>query len=167
MSYGKYSLFYQQQGDTVWNAIVLDSAVEIRNSTFGLWNTNGLAPNSYLLELVVYNSVGDSVTAIKSVALMPSILGVKETGQTNLSLNVFPNPVNNKTVFTLNLEKATATRLAIYDICGKEESIIVDSKLESGIHSYAFDAANYSSGVYLYTLVSDEEVLTGKFVIQH
>ena len=55
----------------------------------------------------------------------------------------------------------------VYDVCGKEEGVIVDARLESGTHSFDFDAAMYSSGVYFYKLISEEQTLTGRFIIQH
>jgi hypothetical protein len=162
MSYGKYSLYYQLQGDTSWNAIVMDSAVEIRNSAFALWNTHALSANNYLLRLVVYNNLGDSVEAMKSIALIPSVLGVAEVNQQD-AVNVFPDPVSDE----LNLSGALLDskeemNVSIVDMLGRDVSTPLN--VRSSLSSAEVDVSSLAPGIYFVKLTSEKGNWIRKFV---
>jgi hypothetical protein len=43
-------------------------------------------------------------------------------------------------------------RLSVYDILGREVTVLVDERRDAGVHEVTFDAAGLSSGVYFYRL---------------
>jgi len=50
-------------------------------------------------------------------------------------------------------------RLAVYDLLGREVVVLVDGTEQAGSHTVRFDAANLSSGVYLYRLEAGGKTL--------
>jgi hypothetical protein len=64
----------------------------------------------------------------------------------------YPNPFNPTTNITFALPKAGNVELKIYDITGKEVASLVNTYVNSGIHSISFDASALSSGVYIYKI---------------
>jgi len=71
-------------------------------------------------------------------------------------LQNYPNPFNPVTKIEFNIPENAKVSLSVSDITGKEISLVVNEYLQSGHHSITFDGSQYSSGVYLYRLVTDK-----------
>jgi hypothetical protein len=100
--YQNYSLFYQLSGDTSWTPIVIDSAMEIRHNTLGVWNTTGLAAGTYILRLVVRDTYADSVESFKAVTMLPGITTNINDMVNHSALVVFPNTANDQLTVLLS-----------------------------------------------------------------
>ena len=72
----------------------------------------------------------------------------------------YPNPFNPSTTITYVLPKSSAVRLTIYDVLGREVSVLVDERRNAGVHEVKFDASGLSSGVYFYRLRAGDFVET-------
>lgn len=77
----------------------------------------------------------------------------------------YPNPFNPQTNISFELPKASHVSVKVFDIIGNEVLTLLDSKLESGTHEISWNAANYSSGVYFYKLVTDGYTATRKMML--
>ena len=55
-------------------------------------------------------------------------------------------------------------KLIIFDILGKEVSILVNEQLQAGTYEVDFDASNYPSGVYYYKLITTDYSETKRMV---
>ena len=64
----------------------------------------------------------------------------------------FPNPFNPSTFINFNLPNDGKVKLVIYDITGREVTVLINSEMQSGYYFRKFDASNYASGVYFYRL---------------
>ncbi|MEX0609873.1 MAG: family 10 glycosylhydrolase [Balneolaceae bacterium] len=84
--------------------------------------------------------------------------------QLSLSQN-YPNPFNPTTNITFNLPSANRVELSVFDILGRKVVTLVDGRLQSGNHTYNFDASKLSSGIYIYRLQSGEVTLTEKMTL--
>ncbi|MBI5805924.1 S8 family serine peptidase [candidate division TA06 bacterium] len=81
-----------------------------------------------------------------------------------------PNPVNNETIISYRLPKASRVSLGIYNILGQPVRRIDLGIRPQGSHSIKWDGCDanrskVSSGVYLYRLVAGEFKATGKMLI--
>ena len=77
----------------------------------------------------------------------------------NLEQN-FPNPFNPSTTIKFELPRASQVNLSVYDILGREVSLLVNGKREAGVHEVKFDGSNLASGVYFYRLQAGDFVQT-------
>jgi xylan 1,4-beta-xylosidase len=78
----------------------------------------------------------------------------------------YPNPFNASTHIRFSLPRESDVILGIYDILGREVVSLVDNRsMSAGTHSVLFDAAELSSGIYLYRLETDGYVNTKKLVL--
>jgi hypothetical protein len=77
----------------------------------------------------------------------------------------YPNPFNPSTKINFSISKPGFVNLKVYDIAGKEVANLVNEKLQTGIYSYEFNAAGLSSGIYFYTLKTDNFTNTKKMVL--
>jgi hypothetical protein len=77
----------------------------------------------------------------------------------------FPNPFNPGTTIAYELPGPADVRLSVYDMLGREVSLLVNERLEAGRHEVRLDAAGLSSGVYLYRMRAGDFVQTRKCVV--
>lgn len=68
----------------------------------------------------------------------------------------YPNPFNLKTVIEFYIPKSQFVKISVYDILGEEKEIIVNNYLMAGKHKVLFDGSTYASGVYLYTISTND-----------
>ena len=72
----------------------------------------------------------------------------------------YPNPFNPNTVIPFSLEKAGRVQLEVFDLLGRKVATLVDEELQQGRHSYSFDGTSLSSGVYVYRLKQNDQIIT-------
>ena len=77
----------------------------------------------------------------------------------------FPNPFNPSTTIKFELPKSSHVSLAVYDILGRELSLLVNERRNAGGYEVKFDGSNLASGVYFYRLEAGDFVQTKKLLI--
>ena len=82
----------------------------------------------------------------------------------SLSQN-YPNPFNPSTTIKFELPGASPVRLSVFDMLGREVSILVNEQRGAGVHEVTFDAGRLASGVYLYRLQAGNYIQTHKMVL--
>ncbi len=55
--------------------------------------------------------------------------------------------------------------LCVFDMLGREVSVLVNERREAGVHEVEFDASGLSSGVYLYRIQAGSYVETWKLLL--
>ena len=136
-----------------WNYQAPDTAINI----FRYYNcqfTNKLNGWAYSVRTGVHTVTGGKITFISHInSEMPSNFKLYQN---------YPNPFNPTTTISFKVKNPKVVKLKIYNIEGKEISILVNEKLNSGEYQYLFDAASLSSGVYFYSLIIDEKIIDTK-----
>jgi len=77
----------------------------------------------------------------------------------------YPNPFNPTTTISYTLANAGVVKLSVFDVTGREVASLVNGYREAGAQSVTFDAANLTSGVYMYRLSFGDLTSTGKMVL--
>lgn len=77
----------------------------------------------------------------------------------------YPNPFNPSTVIRFTLDTGRQTRLAVYDLLGREVAVLVDGVMPAGHHQTRFDATGLGSGVYLVRMTAGTQSFTRKVVL--
>ena len=90
-------------------------------------------------------------------------------GPTALRQN-YPNPFIQATTIVLNLERASPTRVVIYDITGARVRTLLDEKLPEGPHMRIWNGVDdagraMDSGVYICRLATDHAVRASRLVL--
>ncbi len=67
----------------------------------------------------------------------------------------YPNPFNPSTTIRYGVPVDGHVKLAVYDMMGREVSVLSDEAHQAGTYSVAFDAADQPSGMYIYRLTMD------------
>ena len=77
----------------------------------------------------------------------------------------YPNPFNPSTQIKFSIAKESNAKLVVTDILGREVATLVNDNLAAGNYSVTFDARNFSSGIYFYTLIADNFKQTHKMIL--
>ena len=80
-------------------------------------------------------------------------------------LQNYPNPFNPMTKIKFDIPKAFNTKLAVYDILGKEVAVLVNENLKAGSYEVDFSAADFPSGAYFYRITAEGFTETKKMVL--
>ncbi len=77
----------------------------------------------------------------------------------------YPNPFNPETTIRFSIPQAGNVTLTVYNILGKKIAELINEYRDPGSYSVKFNASNYSSGLYIYELVSNGNVQTKKMTL--
>ncbi len=100
-----------------------------------------------------HNAAG-GVTRIP-VDLIITILATDDGGAVPVEYSLeqnWPNPFNPATTIGFGLREAGVARLAVYDMLGREVSVLVNECLPAGRYRVTFDGGDLPAGLYLYRL---------------
>jgi hypothetical protein len=77
----------------------------------------------------------------------------------------YPNPFNPSTTIKFELQKSSQVTLSVFDVLGREVSVLVNERRDAGVHEVKLDASSLSSGVYFYRLQAGDFVQTRKLLL--
>ncbi|MBX7047121.1 MAG: T9SS type A sorting domain-containing protein [Ignavibacteria bacterium] len=109
--------------------------------------SNKLNGSAAAVQTVIRTKVGgDPLTSIN-----PTISEIPK--QYKLEQN-YPNPFNPVTSFKFQVSSPKYVQVRVFDLQGKEITLLVNEKKNAGSYSVSFDASKYnlSSGIYFYSL---------------
>jgi carboxypeptidase T len=82
----------------------------------------------------------------------------------SLSQN-YPNPFNPSTEINFTLAKSGNITLKVYNLLGSEVATLADGFMEAGKHLVRFNAKDFTSGVYFYTIKAENFTSTRKMML--
>ena len=82
----------------------------------------------------------------------------------------YPNPFNPTTTIEYSIPKEVKSEMSkvkmiIYDVLGKEVATLVNTEQRPGNYEVKWNAADYASGIYFYTLTAGDFVSTKKLLL--
>ena len=77
----------------------------------------------------------------------------------------YPNPFNPSTKIVYSVPKESQIKLEIFNILGQKVATLVNEVKPTGNYSINFDASSLSSGVYVYQLTSQNQILSKKMML--
>ncbi len=75
-------------------------------------------------------------------------------------LQNYPNPFNPGTTIGFELSESTQVTITVHSVDGRQVATLVNDLKPAGTHQVAFNAQNLSSGVYLYRMQTQKNVIT-------
>ncbi len=77
----------------------------------------------------------------------------------------YPNPFNPSTKIAYVLKEKTNVKLLVMNALGEEVAVLVNQTQEQGYHQLDFNASNLPSGIYFYSLQTDNFSETKKMLL--
>jgi len=89
----------------------------------------------------------------------------------NLTLSTFslsqnyPNPFNPSTTINFSIPEESFVSLKVFNSLGQEIETLVSKDLGAGNYKYDWNAKNFTSGIYFYTIQTDDFIETKKMIL--
>jgi hypothetical protein len=163
-----YMAVSKDGGETFVNFKISNSSFIPNDNVFFGDYTNIFAYNNVIRPIWARYDPGQ--LSIWTAIVDTSSLGVNnydETEDFSLEQNA-PNPFVDNTYIGFKLRKPALVSLKVYDIFGRETAIMINNeKYNTGKYIRHFDAVQYNlpSGVYYFSLISNEKILTRKMLL--
>ena len=106
-------------------------------------------------------SVGSTEADPEALASLQSFAPPNQYGLSN-----YPNPFNSQTALRFDVPEKSAIRVVVYDVLGRQVSVVADGVLPAGSHEIMFDGGSLPNGIYFARLVSDDVALTRQLVLR-
>ena len=120
------------------------------------------------VDLNSHESEPSNEVAAKLVGGSPHKISVnpesKELREYKLAQN-YPNPFNPTTTIDYSIKSSGLVTIKVFDMLGKEVTLLVNKIQEAGNYSVEFNASNLPSGIYVYRLTSGSFVATKKLIL--
>lgn len=168
---GSINMPYYHDANTI--TVVGNYGVILRSYDGGnSWTIQGNQSNEYLHDVDFSNpSIGIAVG--KNGAIVKTTSGglVNVSIQSSLTPESFslkqnyPNPFNPSTKISFDIKNSTFATLKVYDMTGKEVNSLVNGNIAAGTYEVTFNASELNSGVYFYTLKTNEFTETKKMML--
>ncbi len=102
--------------------------------------------------------IGNIITSIEQLVTreVPS--------EISLSQN-YPNPFNPATMIEFDIDQAQNVTLGVYDLSGRRVALLVDGPKTAGTYQVMFAGSYLLSGMYLYRLQTQSQVITRKMML--
>jgi len=80
-------------------------------------------------------------------------------------LQNYPNPFNPVTSIRYEISQQASVKLLVHNLSGQEIARLVDGIQDVGVHEAIFNASTVPSGMYLYTLKTDNKTIIKKMMV--
>jgi hypothetical protein len=77
----------------------------------------------------------------------------------------YPNPFNPSTKIKFQIPESGFIKFIIYDLLGKEISVLANHNMKAGTYEVTWNSSNYPSGVYFYELTFDSYKESRKMIV--
>ena len=80
-------------------------------------------------------------------------------------ISAYPNPFNPTTTIGYSMPVTGDVRISIFDMLGREVSVLANEVKQAGNHTYVWNASNLPSGFYFVTMTSNDFHTTQKITL--
>jgi len=163
-----YAFIREKDGDRVF--VVLNLSDQERDVALKGTSISGMYRNVFSGDTAVFNG-GDSLTLEAwgyriFDAIEASAAGSSTVSPVSFRLGQnFPNPFNSSAKISYSLGSSASIRLTLFDLSGRELRILDSGFRQSGLHTVGLDAADMTSGVYLYRLQAGHHSETKRLLV--
>jgi hypothetical protein len=177
--------FYYEYGGSLWGPYGFKDAFNLKENWFAssyLAIDQGpivVMIENYRTQLLWNNFMANPEIqpALDAIGFVPdsTSVGIEEDGAlkdlTFRIIGSYPNPFNPSATIEFSIPTDQIVAVRIYDLLGREVSVLFNDFLESGVHKIKWDGKDnsgntVSSGIYLYNIRASEKTLSGKMILQ-
>jgi hypothetical protein len=163
-------LYFNYDGNSAYNKLI--SEIDWYGWEFLSDASNNItAPNRTLTGFIIKQKSNAELSGViyfddlQLSAVTTSIKKINNIPQDFKLEQNYPNPFNPKTNIMFSIPFEQNVKLEVFDILGNRISLLINENLKAGTYSIVFDGSNISSGVYFYTIQTDQFRSTRKMVI--
>ena len=94
-----------------------------------------------------------------------NVTGISTTKASLNNLEIYPNPITNKSVISFQTKTSGKVNLSIFDIQGRKICTLIDEKINTGMHTVPISNSLLEDGVYFCKLQTSEGISTEKIIV--
>lgn len=99
-------------------------------------------------------------------ATPPCAVGIKNNVESNVVLgNAYPNPTANNAVITFELPAVNNVTIDLVNAFGQQVAVLANGEFAAGAHKVVVNTEKLASGVYFYSLRTNDQVLSKRLVV--
>jgi hypothetical protein len=109
-----------------------------------------------------------STTISQDFAVVADPVSIKQISEVVNSFKLdqnYPNPFNPATKIGFAIPKSDYVDLRVYDILGREVTVLLSQQLNTGEYEIEFEAHNLASGMYYYRLQTGDNISVRKMTL--
>jgi hypothetical protein len=182
VSQNKYLITLHRYGDinpdtAFAEVLIIDSNGVINNSNSFQFSNYSYLKSSQILSNgdVIFSGYADQngyeqILGIRTDSLLNtkpiSINPISNNIPSHLELHQnYPNPFNLTTKIKFEVNKSSKVKLIVYNISGEVVKYLIDSWLTTGSYTIFYNTKDLSSGIYFYTMSSEDISITKKMIL--
>jgi hypothetical protein len=148
-----------------WSGLLQQTAIDLTIGqvlpTDNNYNFNGV------LDDIRFFDYGLSVDEIAEFSSRLTSVKNRQSGSMplTLALEAYPNPFNPSTTIRLSLPASGRVNVKIFDMLGREVSLLVDEYLQSGTIDLQWNGEGKSSGIYFCVMTTNDRSIVKKLVL--
>lgn len=150
--------------DTIFLQPVLPNILPIQISAIQTSYYKPSISKSPLLSFISTYLAGDTIVTVVSQYDMFGV-GIEEFVE-NIQLSVFPNPTNNSTTISFDLENNMLVTAQLMNNVGQKVASIFNGPLQKGMNKLTVNTSNLSKGIYFVHLTLDYKTIVTKLLIE-
>jgi len=146
-------------------------AAAINNSTFS-WIDTDVNLNStsnyiyYIVKAYYSTTLSDETNSVGAYGQYnPSKQASEVDENIVLSLSNYPNPFNPETTISYSIPKSSLVNITVYDLLGRIIAELINEIKEAGSYEVNFNAENLPSGLFIYKLTTNVNIVTKKMML--
>ena len=140
--------------------------IELNNDTWPFSEEQYLLLNFAILPDIDPNFVADTLEVEYVRIYQSAPLSINEIdNSSSFGLINTPNPAKNYTIISYNLLDNADVKLYIHNVNGQLIQTLIEEKQTAGQHQIKWNMDNLLSGIYFYTLKTENNIVTKKCII--
>ncbi|MBI2619363.1 MAG: T9SS type A sorting domain-containing protein, partial [Ignavibacteriales bacterium] len=162
---GADSYQFQLSTTSLFTTVLVDTA-SLTDTTFSVAGLEG--SKNHFWRVRASNNISEGLwSQTNGFRTGPAVFveGVGEIPAEFVLHQNYPNPFNPNTRIAFSLPAFSHAALTVYDILGREVSVLVDEELAAGYYSVGFDAGLLPSGTYVAVLRAGEHRAAKKMLL--
>ncbi|MCX6163292.1 MAG: YCF48-related protein [Ignavibacteriae bacterium] len=150
-----------------WMGTIMRTSNGGTNWSDQISGTSNSLRSIYFVNSLTGWTVGDLGTILKTGnGGITTIKPVSIISPENFSLyQNYPNPFNPSTTIRFQIKDLRFVTLKVYDILGKEITVLVNEKQSPGVYEVTLDGSSLVSGIYFYKLIAGDFSETKKMLL--
>lgn len=148
-----------QNSNITWFGTSLGGALKYNNDNWTVYtSSNSCLPSNKVSAIAIDTDGNKWFGTDKGLAVFNEngiSLGVEQNNSVEKKFSLmqnYPNPFNPQTTISFDVNEQTKVQLKIFDVLGRQVSLLTNSVYLAGTHKLVFNASGLPSGVYFYQI---------------
>ncbi|MCP4521446.1 MAG: T9SS type A sorting domain-containing protein [Cytophagales bacterium] len=124
------------------------------------------AVGEFTISAYMTDSDGIKVFSNEIVVTVDVQDAIAEANAAKMNYTVYPNPANDITTISFDLEESANTSVVVYNAQGQAVSSVVNAELNADTHTFDIDASELPSGLYFIQLIANDTLAIQRLIVE-